>query len=235
MKSIVQPKQLLASALMLLCGLTAMAQTTITTYKPGLSTDGAVYYLPKTVLNVSVTVTKTTYTPGELCQYADRYLRIAGISSKSESYYTLQSATIATEAAPDENKLFHILFAPNTVAPLVTMTEDCILHAINMPVPEAEQPLAVPVAAEESQSLSPRSYMTEEMLMTGSKAKLAEIVARGVYGISSLSGASAPSPSPRPIRSYPLVRSVVSSLLVSHASSACSMAMTSPVHLYISM
>ena len=183
MKSIVQPKQLLASALMLLCGLTAMAQTTITTYKPGLSTDGAVYYLPKTVLNVSVTVTKTTYTPGELCQYADRYLRIAGISSKSESYYTLQSATIATEAVPDENKLFHILFAPNTVAPLVTMTEDCILHAINMPVPEAEQPLAVPVAAEESQSLSPRSYMTEEMLMTGSKAKLAEIVAKEIYGI----------------------------------------------------
>ena len=104
-KKAVRKLLVLASALMLLCGLTAMAQTTITTYKPGLSTDGAVYYLPKTVLNVSVTVTKTTYTPGELCQYADRYLRVAGISSKSESYYTLQSATIATEARNDPSAL----------------------------------------------------------------------------------------------------------------------------------
>ena len=176
-------KSILTTTLMFLCSLVAMAQTTITTYTPGLSTDGAVYYLPKTALNVSVTVVKTTYTPGELCQYADRYLRISNISSKSDSYYTLQSASLTTEGLPDEKKLFHILFAPNSVAPLVTMTESCILQAINTSVPEVPQTQVAPVVAESPKSSLYRSYMTEEMLMTGSKAKLAEIVAKEIYSI----------------------------------------------------
>ncbi|MBO5079565.1 MAG: DUF4831 family protein, partial [Bacteroidaceae bacterium] len=45
-------------------------------YTPGTMDEGVVYYLPKTQLEIKVTATKVTYTPGELCQYANRYLRM---------------------------------------------------------------------------------------------------------------------------------------------------------------
>ena len=171
------------TALLLLCSITAMAQTTITTYNPGVSTEGAAYYLPKTAINISISTEKTTYTPGELCQYADRYLRITGISNKADSYHTITSATLTTEGLPDEKKLYHILFMPNTIAPMVSLTESGILRAINTVVPEhtAAQTVATPAATKPTTSV--RSYMTEEMLMAGSKAKLAELVAKEIYNI----------------------------------------------------
>lgn len=177
-------KSRLLAILTLACSIAAMAQTTVTTYTPGISTEGVAYYLPKTAINISITIEKTTYTPGELCQYADRYLRINNISSKEDVGYAIKSVTLSTEGLPDNNKLYHILFAPNTIAPLVTMTEDGILQAINTAVPEEHGVNAhILPAVVEKKPLVPRSYMTEEMLMTGSKAKLAELVAKEIYNI----------------------------------------------------
>lgn len=177
-------KPILTATLMLLCSMATMGQTTVTTYTPGVSTEGAAYYLPKTAINISITTVKTTYIPGELCQYADRYLRITGISDKEDTYHTIQSVAIDTEGLPDESKLYHILFASNSIAPLVTLTESGILHAVNVASsrPRPAAVAAVP-ATEEKKKLSARSYMTEEMLMTGSKAKLAELVAKEIYNI----------------------------------------------------
>ena len=169
---------------LLLCSLGVAAQTTITTYTPGVSTEGAAYYLPKTAINISITTAQTTYIPGELCQYADRYLRIPNISSKEDSYHAIQSVTLSAEGLPDESKLYYILFATNSVAPLVCLTESGILQSINQALPastpEAEAAQSVPAP---KKVLSPRSYMTEEMLMAGSKAKLAELVAKEIYNI----------------------------------------------------
>lgn len=179
-------KSTLTAAFMLLCSIAAMAQATIATYSPGITNEGATYYLPKTAININITTEKTTYTPGELCQYADRYLRITGISDKADSYHTIQSVTLSTEGLPDEKKLYHILFSPNTIAPLVTLTESGILLAINATTSEARPAAtASPVTpgTVSKQSLPARSYMTEEMLMTGSKAKLAELVAKEIYSI----------------------------------------------------
>ena len=175
----------LTATLSLVCCVAAMAQTTITNYTPGISTEGAVYYLPKTAINISITTEKTTYMPGELCQYADRYLRITGISNKEDSYYALKSATLSTEGLPDSEKMYHILFAPNTIAPLVTLTEEGILHAINTSATEGEHPEAAPESTTlpATKTLHPRAYMTEDMLMTSSKAKLAELVAKEIYSI----------------------------------------------------
>ena len=171
--------------LLLFCSIATMAQKAVTAYTPGVSTEGVAYFLPKTAINISITTIKTTYTPGELCQYADRYLRINNISNKEDIYHTIKSVSISTEGIPDEKKLYHILFATNSIAPLVTMTESGILQAIN--VSESETPAQNPENEVPTTStknvLSPRSYMTEEMLMTGSKAKLAELVAKEIYNI----------------------------------------------------
>ena len=47
--------------------------------------EGVVYYLPKTEIELEVVATKVTYTPGELCQYANRYLRMSNISAQPET------------------------------------------------------------------------------------------------------------------------------------------------------
>lgn len=174
------------AALSLLISIASMAQTTITTYTPGISAEGAAYYLPKTAISISITTEKTTYIPGELCQYADRYLRINNISNKEDISYAIKSATLSTEGIPDESKLYHILFSTNSVAPLVTMTESGILQGINISTrelyPTSYTATTLPAIASKK-TLTPRSYMTEEMLMTGSKAKLAELAAKEIYNI----------------------------------------------------
>lgn len=56
-------------------------------YTPGTMGEGVVYYLPKTEIELEVVATKVTYTPGELCQYANRYLRMTNISAQPETYW----------------------------------------------------------------------------------------------------------------------------------------------------
>ena len=176
-------KSIFTATLLSFCCIASMAQTTVTTYVPGVSTEGVAYFLPKTAINISIIIEKTTYTPGELCQYADRYLRINNISSKEDIYHTIKSVSLSTEGLPDEKKLYHILFTTNSIAPLVSMTESGILQAINTTAPEMETTKAETTTAPSTKILSPCSYMTEEMLMTGSKAKLAELVAKEIYNI----------------------------------------------------
>ena len=53
------------------------AQTDISKYRPGVTPEGAIYYLPKTAVRVTLLVEKTTFTPGDFALYSNRYLRIA--------------------------------------------------------------------------------------------------------------------------------------------------------------
>lgn len=177
-------KHCISALFILLLPICAMAQTSVTPYTPGVTTEGAAYYLPKTALNVSITTEKTTYIPGELCQYAERYLRITGISNREDCYHTIQSATITAEGLPDASKLYHILYTTSSVAPLVTLSETGVLQSINVSaVPVAEVPVEEPVEQSVKKIPSARTFMTEEMLMAGSKAKLAELVAKEIYNI----------------------------------------------------
>jgi hypothetical protein len=57
----------------------SLAQTVISQYKPGVTSEGAVYYLPKTAIRITLQVEKTTYTPGEFCKYSEKYLRIKDV------------------------------------------------------------------------------------------------------------------------------------------------------------
>lgn len=174
-------KRISILALILTWYMYAIAQTTITTYTPGVSTEGATYFLPKTAINVTLTTKKTTYIPGDLCQYAERFLRINNISDKQDTYYTLTNTELSTEGLPDEKKIFHILFTANSISPLVELSQTGILQAINTTSPQTIEQVPEPHTSQPI--LNPRSYMTEEMLMTGSKAKMAELVAKEIYNI----------------------------------------------------
>ena len=61
------------------------AQTSTSSYQPGVTPEGMVYFLPKTAVRIVVQIEKTTYTPGEFCKYADRYLRLKDVASESSA------------------------------------------------------------------------------------------------------------------------------------------------------
>ena len=93
--------------IVLLSSPVAVAQTQLNNYRPGVTPEGAVYFLPKTALRISVLVEKTTYTPGDFAPYAQRYMRMADVSQEPSTGFRVVDvmvtpcpATTLTRAVP---------------------------------------------------------------------------------------------------------------------------------------
>ena len=84
--------------------LTTLAQTAVSTYLPGVTPEGAIYLLPKTGIRIAVQVEKTTYAPGELCKYAERYLRIKDVSPTPSVNYRITDIRQEAYAVADTSK-----------------------------------------------------------------------------------------------------------------------------------
>ena len=176
-------KRLLLGFAFIICHLSAvLAQTATSAYMPGVTPEGAVYLLPKTGIKVTVQVEKTTYTPGELCKYAERYLRIKDASPTPSVSYRITNIRQEAYAVADTSKRYAIEFNSKTVATNVRLSDDGILLAINA---EPNQlPVTKPfVAAPRPVSVNPRQYMNEETLAAGSTAKMAELIAQDIHEI----------------------------------------------------
>ena len=65
------------------------AQTQTGYYTPGLTQEGAIYFLPKTDIRVAVLIEKSTYTPGDFAPYAERFLRLTNVSLEPSVSYRL--------------------------------------------------------------------------------------------------------------------------------------------------
>ena len=98
-----------------------------------------VYYLPKTLIEVQVTATKVTYTPGELCQYANRYLRLNNISSQPSEYWEIKDVKAGTIGVPDTDKVYSIKLKDKMVTSQVELTETGIIKAINTTAPKEKE------------------------------------------------------------------------------------------------
>ena len=93
-------------ALGLLASMGATAQD-YSQYTPG-SSEGIVYFLPKTVIEVKVIATKVSYTPGEFCQYANRYLRLNNVTSQPNEYWEIKKIITQPAGIPDTNNAYTI-------------------------------------------------------------------------------------------------------------------------------
>ncbi len=160
----------------------ALAQTATSAYMPGITPEGAVYLLPKTGIKIKILVEKTTYTPGELCKYAERYLRIKDASPAPSVGYRITNISQEAFAVADTSKHYAIEFNAKTVASNVRLSDDGILLAINAE-PNKLPTIKPFVAAPRQASVNPRQYMNEETLAAGSTAKMAELIAQDIYEI----------------------------------------------------
>ena len=85
------------------------AQTAVSSYTPGVTTEGAVYFLPKTGVRITVYVQKTTYKPGDLCKYADKFLRIKNVSPDASVSYQIINMQQEAFAVADTSKRFAVI------------------------------------------------------------------------------------------------------------------------------
>lgn len=170
-------------ALPILLALTAMgyAQTDVSVYMPGKSMDAVTYFLPKTVIEIEVEAVKVTYTPGEFCKYANRYMRLTGLSDKPSSHWEIGSIKTQSIGIPDPDNVYSIKLKDKSIAPLVDLTQDGIIKSINRPIEKSQVPAQKIAPAK--RKINPRDYMTEEILMASSTAKMAELVAKEIYNI----------------------------------------------------
>ena len=174
-------KKLAFACLLSLAG-GAQAQTETSPYQPGVTAEGAVYFLPKTVLRFVVQVEKTTFTPGDFCKYASRYLRLGDVRTRPGVGYRVTSISMDTYGEADKAKGYAVEFNPKSVAANIALADDGTLLAINAAPRRTEAPKPFRPAPRRPQP-NPRSYLSEEVLAAGSTAKMAELAAHEIYEI----------------------------------------------------
>lgn len=169
----------------LLLSASAMAQTEVTAGIMRGKDYGVTYMLPKTEIELTVQTTRHVYTPGEFAKYADRYLRLSNVSSEPRTYWTLDKIQTAVVGIPDAENVYFVKMKDKTVAPLIELSKEGIVCSINM-APGSGAKKASPATAQKAgkaADINPRSFLTEEILMASSTAKMAELVAKEIYNI----------------------------------------------------
>lgn len=164
--------------------LTVAAQTKVTVGIARGKDYGVTYILPKTEIEITIKATKHTYTPGEYAKYAEQYLRLEKVPLETSIYWTFDNLQTKTIGIPDKNNVYFVKMKDKTVAPLMELTEDGIVRSINMPFSTGKKSENVQQRSEnQEQEINPRKFMTEEILMSNSTAKMAELVAKEIYNI----------------------------------------------------
>lgn len=175
-------RNLFATAL-LATATNAVAQSETSQYTPGVTTEGAVYFLPKTAVKVNVLVEKTTYQPGEFAKYAELYLHLKGVGQEPATTYKILSTELSTIGEADTSKCFAVKYDARSVAANVKLAEDGRLLAINADARDTQRATAKFVAARKPAATDPRKYLSEEILSAGSTTKMAELTAQDIYEI----------------------------------------------------
>lgn len=140
------------------------------------------YHLPKTAIKVSVMVEKKSYTPGDLCDYAQKFLKKRDVSQEKSVTYRMLSAKMSPMAVPDTSKVYTAHIDQKRNIQKLALSENNILLAINA------EPKAMPAAdvftpARKPAPLDPYKYLNQDILSVGSKMKMASLCAREIYDI----------------------------------------------------
>lgn len=168
----------------LLMATSAYAQTEVLTGVTRGKDYGVVYSLPKTQIELEIKANKVTYTPGEFSKYADRYLRLNNVSAEPETYWELTSVKVKSVGVPNSEATYFVKLKDKTVAPLMELTENGIVKSINVPYsPNSSTKQSTPTTPAFQKKANPRDFLTEEILMASSTAKMAELVAKEIYNI----------------------------------------------------
>ena len=142
---------------------------------------GVTYSLPKTVLVITVEVTKTTHKVGPYFRYADIHLGIKDPIIEDNVYYELDKVTLTNKGIPDLDNTYVVEFRSGTVAPYVFLTGDGLLCSINADYTPVESVSRTIPQVTESENMNVTTVFTEEYLKAGTVARQAEVAAKQIY------------------------------------------------------
>lgn len=169
--------------LSLLLTSTLSAQNTVKMSAVKSNNFGVAYTLPQTTIQITADATKTVRKAGEFYEYAERYLNISNPITQDETIFTINSIKATTGAVPDKSNSYLVEFKSGTTAPFVTLTKDGLICAINADAQFTPADNTVNTSNDGSNPPlpNPNSFLSEETLRAGSKAKQAELVAKQIF------------------------------------------------------
>lgn len=176
-------RKIAVTAGLLLSVITVSSQGLSSAYQPGVTQDAVSYWLPKTQLTVTITAKKQSFKPGEFSRYAERYLRLNDVKDKAEEVWSISDIKISANGIPDKDNLYTLVFPAKGSRPYIELTNDGIISAVNVHNKEQDTPKPQITVAKQTRKINPQEYMTEEILMAGSTAKMAELTAKEIYNI----------------------------------------------------
>ncbi len=176
-------RKMALTAGLLLSVVTVSSQGLSSAYQPGVTQDGVSYWLPKTMITVTVTAQKQTFKPGEFSRYAERYLRLSDVKDKAEEVWSISDIKISTSGVPDKENLYTLAFPAKGNRPYFELTNDGVISAVNVRRKEQPAQNVQTPSPKQVKKVNPQEYMTEEILMASSTAKMAELTAKEIYNI----------------------------------------------------
>lgn len=168
---------------LLLIGLSLKAQIPIRHNALKSNNYGVVYSLPVTQLDFELKITKTTYKRGEYYQYAKQYLSIDNPILEDKVVYKLESVGVQNKGVPNKHTSYLIEFKSNSAEPFVYLTKEGLLCSINHEAPIIEEAHIPEKTIESSPHVNAQSLLTEEILLAGSSAKQAELIAKQIFAL----------------------------------------------------
>ncbi len=162
---------------------TVFAQTEVTHYVPGTSSDGVVYYLPQTEFRIAVTATRTTRHPGSFHNYAQRFLRTDDVIHTESTEWKIDNVQIVPWSAPDTSKVYLVQLKKNSSAPLCSLTDEGVLLSINANTDVPQAPQLNNIKSATSDKMNSRDFLNQEILAATSELKMAELTVAEIYNI----------------------------------------------------
>ena len=109
---------------------------------------------------------------------------MGSVSADPEIHWTIDKIETHVAGIPDKKNVYFVKLKDKTVTPLMELTENGIIRSINMPLSERNKVQSHQATDTEVQdNIDPRKFLTEEILMASSRAKMAELVAKEIYNI----------------------------------------------------
>lgn len=98
--------------------------------------EGMFYFLPRTVIQIEVSVEKTDRVKGPYSAFAGKYLGLPSVINDNSTTYSINDLTVNTLNEPDPDKIFYIVFPKSKTKRsqlMISLKENGIIESINMP------------------------------------------------------------------------------------------------------
>lgn len=160
----------------------ASRQATVTPYVADeQSTNGVVYYLPKTQLRVHFIISEEQFEPGPLVAYASRYLG-ESYATQPTTRYQIERVAMHAHGVPDTTQSYLIQsVATPSVEQLVALTPDGLLYSLHG---KAYKPTTTDYLADYPKGVTQQEAsqaLPQEYALATSRAKQAEVAASRLF------------------------------------------------------